>query len=109
MNRDDDTPATEGSEDEQPDSKRFRTAPTTPSRQTSIVGQTTKPRISPRNLAKKDYKTLEDPYINSEAYDADGNEVFEQSASEALTSESEEEYGKAEDMIKVESEAAVVV
>lgn len=100
--------ASEASEDEQINGKRFRTAPTTPSRQTSLVGQIIKPRVSPRNLAKKDYKAIEDPYSGSSAYDADGNEIFERSSGEEDVA-SDDEYGHAEELVKAEEEVAIAV
>ena len=98
--------SSEASEDENATAKRSRPAPATPSHQTSIAGQLTKPRVSPRNLTKKDYKTIEDPFLGSDAYDADGNEVFEKS-SEPEDITSDEEYGNAGAVVKEEDEMAV--
>lgn len=109
MDSDDDAPATETSEEEQGDSKRYRTAPATPSRQTSIVGQTTTPRVSPRKSAKKDYKALQNPYTDDEMLDSDGNPLFEKSSGEYDELGSEDELGNTEHMVKEEEVAAAVV
>ena len=105
LDRDDESMASGSSQDDHND-KRYRTAPTTPSRQTTIAGQITKPRVSPRNLAKKDYKALENPYAGNETYDADGNDIFESSASDANDDNGDGEYDRSVvDMVKMEDGA----
>ncbi len=74
--------------------KRFRTAPATPSRQMSIAGQITKPRVSPRGLAKKDYKAIENPFADGDTLDENGNQIFEESALEDEEDDSADDYEK---------------
>ena len=109
MDSDDDALATETSEEEKDDGKRYRTAPATPSRQISVVGQTATPRVSPRKLAKKDYKTLQNPYTDDDMLDSDGNPLFEKSSGEYDDSGSEDELGNTENMVKVDEVASAVV
>ena len=101
LHRDDESMSSEVSEDEHR-GKRFQTAPTTPARQMSIVGQITKPRVSPRNLAKKDYKAIEDPFVENGAHDADGNNIFERSGSDTEENASDDAYDKPMEVVKVE-------
>ena len=102
----DNTTTSETSEDEG-EQQRFCTAPDTPARQMTIVGKLTKPRASPRNLAKKDYAKIDDPFVGNGAQDGDGNQIFEKSSAESDDSAaSDEEYGKAKDVGEVEGENA---
>ena len=52
-------------------------------------------RSSPRSLAKKDYKALDDPYTSMATEDAEGNVVFEnEGTSEEYSADEDGEYGK---------------
>jgi hypothetical protein len=93
LNRDDGSMSPELSDSDR-DRKRFRTAPNTPSRQMSIAGQVTKPRISPRGLAKKDYKALGNSFEGDDTVDADGNQIFEESELEDDEDDSTDDYEK---------------
>lgn len=90
------------------DKKRYRTAPATPSRQMSIAGQITKPRISPRGLPKKDYNALENPYAGGEAVDANGHPIFEESELDDDEDDSNDDYEKGDEMVEAAEEPIAV-
>ncbi len=53
-------------------------------RQKTIGGRITKPRLSPRKSGKKDYKALEDPFVDMKStVDGDGNRVFDTDKSDS--------------------------
>ena len=69
----------------------------------------TKTRASPRSTEKRDYKTLSDPFVTTNAKDEEGNHIFEADKSESEDSgDSDEEYGKGGG-IKMEEDAETVV
>jgi len=75
-------------------------APSTPSnkRQKTIGGRVTK-RLSPRKAVKKDYKKIEDPFMEmNDATDGDGEKVFGTEKSDSEDSQaSDGEFGKEKD------------
>lgn len=71
-----------------PDTDTCENAPKTPGaaakRQRTIGGRITKPRLSPRKSAKKDYKALDDPFVDMNGtVDGDGNKVFDTDKSDS--------------------------
>ncbi|KAL9628012.1 MAG: hypothetical protein Q9164_007420, partial [Protoblastenia rupestris] len=61
-----------------------------------------KMRISPRSTGKKDYKALEDPFVNTNATDGEGNEIFKEEQSDSEDScASDGEYGRAKHEVAV--------
>lgn len=66
-------------------------------------GKVTK-RISPRAIVKKDYKKIEDPFVDMEnAEDEDGNAIFqEESVTGDNSADDDGDYGHATVVVKAE-------
>ena len=86
--------------------------PATPTtKKTKVInGRVKKPRASPRKTVKKDYKKMEDPFVEMEdVKDENGENVFsgpEESGSEdTVLTDGEFETAAEEEVIKVEEEA----
>ena len=94
--------------DTENDAAAAHTSPTpSAKREKTIGGRVTKARISPRKTAKNDYKALEDPFVEVNAVDVDGEKVFgtDKSDSEDLYA-SDEEFGVAKKIDAVKTEEA---
>ena len=81
------------------------TPPKTPIRNNdkTLSGRVTKSRISPRKNAKKDYKKIEDPFVDIDATGEDGDVVFDKGKSEIEDSDpTDVEFGQ-ERSVKVET------
>lgn len=77
--------------------------------QKTISGRVTKARISPRKSAKKDYKTLEDPFVAmNSTVDADGEKVFDTDKTMSEDSyPTDGEFGKAAMEATIKMEEAI--